>query len=123
MTKTSKYPSPLKSIRLHCLSCAGRPKEVRECSTTKCSLYRFRTGHNPARAGIGPGIGTTRAISKGILANPPQVYGENTAFKEHDTASGGKAAVKASVAKIDTQGRVTIRAHGNAMIIRVVQDK
>ena len=45
--------TPIKSIRLKCLECAGRPKDVRNCSVEDCSLYIFRMGTNPNRAGIG----------------------------------------------------------------------
>lgn len=49
-----KHPSPLKAIRAKCIDCsAGVAKEVRECVVTDCSLYPFRMGKNPNRAGIG----------------------------------------------------------------------
>ena len=47
--------TPLKAVRKHCLDCASRPKEVRNCSNTACNLYPFRFGHNPSRRRIGPG--------------------------------------------------------------------
>jgi hypothetical protein len=48
--------SPLKSIRAKCLECmSDSPKEVRNCTTTECPLFKFRMGTNPARAKIGPG--------------------------------------------------------------------
>jgi hypothetical protein len=53
--QTVKLASPLKSIRRHCLDCASRPKDVRNCTNTACNLYRFRMGRNPSRKGIGPG--------------------------------------------------------------------
>lgn len=45
---------PLKAIRLKCLDCmCGNPVEVRLCPCDDCSLYPYRFGHNPNRAGIG----------------------------------------------------------------------
>lgn len=42
--------SPLKQIRLYCLSCVcGSPNEVKLCSITDCPLYDFRFGTNPYR--------------------------------------------------------------------------
>ena len=43
----NKTLTPLKAIRQHCLVCAGRPKDVRECPSTECSLHAYRMGHNP----------------------------------------------------------------------------
>ncbi len=51
----NKVLPPLKAIRQHCLSCAGRPKDVRMCDTSDCFLFSFRMGKNPNRAGIGVG--------------------------------------------------------------------
>jgi len=49
-----KGVSPLRSIRAKCLECVGgSPAEVRRCSDTSCSLYLYRLGKNPSRAGIG----------------------------------------------------------------------
>jgi hypothetical protein len=48
-----KKITPLKAIRAHCLSCAGRPKEVRLCQSFTCNLYPYRMGTNPLRRGIG----------------------------------------------------------------------
>ncbi len=46
--------TPLKAIREKCLDCmCGQAKEVRLCPIKECTLYPFRFGHNPARAGIG----------------------------------------------------------------------
>lgn len=40
-----KYPSPLKSIRLHCLSCCcDQPKEVRLCGAEGCPSRPLRMG-------------------------------------------------------------------------------
>lgn len=46
--------TPLKAIRFKFLDCmAGQANEVKLCPSDDCPLYRFRTGHNPNRAGIG----------------------------------------------------------------------
>ena len=45
---------PLKAIRLKCLDCCCQnAAEVRRCEITTCSLWPYRMGRNPARAGIG----------------------------------------------------------------------
>lgn len=41
--------SPLKTIRLHCLSCNDTALEVKLCPVTKCLLYPFRFGKDPRR--------------------------------------------------------------------------
>jgi hypothetical protein len=47
-------PSPLKAIRAKCLDCTCyQPAEVRLCPVTACSLWPFRFGRNPNRAGVG----------------------------------------------------------------------
>lgn len=49
-----KRISSLKAIRLKCLDCCcGSAHEVKLCTAVKCSLYLFRFGKNPNRAGIG----------------------------------------------------------------------
>lgn len=45
--------TPIKAIRAKCLDCmCGSVTEVRLCPCTDCSLYPFRMGKNPNRAGI-----------------------------------------------------------------------
>ena len=75
----SKLPSVIKSIRLRCLDCSGYElKRVKNCPFGKalpperrnkpdsnaenypCSLYPYRMGKNPNRAGIGGNINTLR---------------------------------------------------------------
>ncbi len=59
--------TPLKSIRKNCLECsAGSAKEVRLCQIEDCSLYRFRFGKNPSRAGIGGKGFTTEFVQKSL---------------------------------------------------------
>ena len=48
-----KFLTPVRAIRLKCLECGGRPKEVRLCQAGDCPLYAYRLGRNPMRAGIG----------------------------------------------------------------------
>lgn len=46
--------TPLQAIRQNCLDCCcGSAHEVKLCPCTKCPLYTFRFGRNPARAGVG----------------------------------------------------------------------
>lgn len=46
--------SPLRAIREKCLDCAcGNDAEVRRCELKHCTLWPFRMGKNPNRAGIG----------------------------------------------------------------------
>jgi hypothetical protein len=49
-----KCLTPVKAIRAKCLECVGgRPSLVRLCDSETCSLYTYRFGKNPNRAGIG----------------------------------------------------------------------
>jgi len=44
----------VKTIRQFCLLCiGGKPSLVKECTSKKCQVWRYRTGKNPNRAGIG----------------------------------------------------------------------
>ena len=63
--------TPVKAIRKKCLDCCcGQVKEVKICPCLDCSLYPFRLGKNPNRAGMGRN--TEKAItSKKPWANPP----------------------------------------------------
>jgi len=46
--------SPLKAIRFKCLECCcNNAAEVKRCHITDCTLWPFRMGKNPNRAGIG----------------------------------------------------------------------
>ena len=46
--------TPVKAMRAKCLDCmCGQATEVRLCPITDCSLYPYRMGHNPKRAGLG----------------------------------------------------------------------
>ena len=56
MRKNNSNPrvSALKQIRKFCLDCGEGRKGVKECIYPTCSLYNFRFGKNPARAGMGP---------------------------------------------------------------------
>jgi hypothetical protein len=53
-----KRLTPIKAIRAKCLDCSGfQPSEVRRCDIMECSLFPYRLGKNPNRAGIGKKIG------------------------------------------------------------------
>jgi len=46
--------TPVQAIRAKCLDCmCGNAAEVRRCPCDGCTLYPFRMGHNPNRAGRG----------------------------------------------------------------------
>mgnify|MGYP004000528571 FL=1 len=46
--------TPIKAIRLNCLECiCWVPSEVKNCTSKLCTLYPYRFGTNPERAGIG----------------------------------------------------------------------
>ena len=46
--------TPLRAIRAKCLDCCcGQVNEVRLCPCLDCSLYPYRLGKDPARAGKG----------------------------------------------------------------------
>lgn len=48
--------TPMKAIRLKCLDCCfGLPNEVTLCPATDCSLWPYRSGHNPKLKGTRPG--------------------------------------------------------------------
>ena len=48
-----KRITPMRAIRAKCLDCScGSFYEVKQCPMTDCSLYPFRFGKNPNRAGI-----------------------------------------------------------------------
>lgn len=52
--KFSNINTPLKCIRKYCLGCCNnQPKEVKSCTCVTCPFYKYRTGKNPNRAGIG----------------------------------------------------------------------
>ena len=55
--------TPVKAIRAKCIDCCcGSSFEVKECPIKDCSLYPYRFGKNPNRAGKGgnPNIGAFR---------------------------------------------------------------
>ncbi len=46
--------TPMRAIRLKCLDCCCESStEVKLCPDQDCPLWGYRSGHNPARAGIG----------------------------------------------------------------------
>ena len=45
--------TPMKAIRLKCLDCCCESSaEVKICPSQDCPLWAYRSGHNPARAGV-----------------------------------------------------------------------
>ena len=46
--------TPLRATPSKCLDCCcGSAREVRECPMSACTLYVYRMGKNPSRAGTG----------------------------------------------------------------------
>jgi len=44
----------LKAIKARCLGCGeGTSQAVKKCEFTDCKLFAYRSGHNPARKGLG----------------------------------------------------------------------
>lgn len=44
----ARATSPLRAIRAFCVLCMGaQPREVANCTATRCVLYGFRDGTNP----------------------------------------------------------------------------
>jgi len=48
--KSKKGLSALKQIKKRCKDCS---ENVKKCEFEDCSLFLYKTGHNPARKGIG----------------------------------------------------------------------
>lgn len=43
-----KKVTPIKAIRIHCLSCSGGSyRGVKDCNIPECSLYPYRFGKRP----------------------------------------------------------------------------
>ena len=59
----AKRKTPLGAIRAFCLDCVSTAHEVSLCVCANCSLYPFRFGKNPARAGQGGG-GNAEALRR-----------------------------------------------------------
>ena len=51
----SRTVTPLRAIRHKCVKdcCAGKPSLVRQCINEDCPLFKYKSGHNPARQRIG----------------------------------------------------------------------
>jgi hypothetical protein len=82
-----KRLTPLRAIRANCLECSGgNSAEVRLCVISTCPLYRYRMGHNPARAGQG-GPGNPANLLK---AQPTDVFSMGSApgVSEHQKTAG-----------------------------------
>ncbi len=112
--------TPLKAIRQHCLSCAGRPKEVRQCSSSECNLFLYRMGHNPSRTRVGPGKVGAKSIPEGILPNSTQFPDDNGAGIGLDKANWrscnqwqmGQAGID-----LETVGKIRVRRLNNKDIV------
>jgi len=68
---TSRYGSPRKAIRKHCLWCANTSSEVRLCPCTDCALWPFRFGRQPEKAeNAGEVVDPTVAEAAGWREDP-----------------------------------------------------
>ena len=116
--------TPLRAIRQHCLSCAGRPKDVRACSNTECYLYRFRMGKNPARTKIGPGM--VIKIDPTLKTGDSTQVSEKISAKECLAMSKGIAQPGASGEEIrpilEGQGKIQICRTEKEISIKVITE-
>ena len=126
--ETEEKPlSPLRAIRRHCLTCAGRPSEVRECRTLECKLHRFRMGRNPARTGIGPGS-ILKGLFKDIQDDSAAFYkvigtgdGVGMAGRQSFNHGPNNSGTKPPV-NMDSQGRIKISRTDKGMVIELTTE-
>lgn len=110
--------SPLKAIRQHCISCAGRLKDVRLCSTSECRLHPFRQGRNPNRKGIGVGIRAKNGRFQAKiarLAGLSEKIASGESIDKAKTASGNLGALYEKTQLVP----IKVEAYGKMQIHRV----
>jgi len=57
--------SPLKAIRKFCVECMGGSAQgVTACTSPKCNLFSFRSGHRPVKEGGKPRKGNVDGLKK-----------------------------------------------------------
>ena len=126
-----KHLTPLRAIRQHCLACASRPKDVRECPSTECILYQYRMGRNPARKGIGPKKVYARSISDSVLPNPMRVserflegikVGKGMTMSESRSLNQCAKNTGKQPLKMESQGKIQICREGKEILIRVTAE-
>ena len=115
---------PLKSIRKYCLSCATRPKDVRECSSNECALFRYRMGKNPSRAGIAPGKSNPRSIPDGLLPNSTRFFERNrtkdgSSMAENESLNPGPANNEIRLVRMEAIGKIQMT--GRRIVIELTQ--
>ena len=120
-----KHLTAIRAIRQHCLSCAGRPKDVRLCNTTECSLYPFRQGKNPNRVGIVVcDRDATGRFTCGKTSVKEKLVGNN---KNVDTNGHGQNLIKPRGSKdeisICRKGQVSIQHKGGEILIKISPEK
>lgn len=71
--------TPMKAIRLKCLDCCcGSSTEVKLCPAPDCTLWVYRSGHNPARAGLGGKGSNAKKANSSIISEAKEAsYEEN----------------------------------------------
>ena len=126
-----KHLTPLRAIRQHCLACASRPKDVRECPSVECILYQYRMGRNPARKGVGPTRVYARSILDSVLPDSTRVFER---FPEETKAMMGIAMSKSRslnqsakdtekrLLKMESHGKIQICRDGKEILIRVTDE-
>ena len=123
--ETEEKPlSPLRAIRRHCLACAGRPSEVRECRSIDCKLHRYRMGHNPARAKIGPGriIKADPGVKKNDLTGISRGIGTREGLDMAEGQSFDSGPVRRDLQLVQMESAGKVKMVGRRIIIELTQD-
>ncbi|MEI8011430.1 MAG: hypothetical protein WCI27_02960 [Candidatus Omnitrophota bacterium] len=125
MTQVTGLLSPLKSIRKHCLDCATRPKEVRNCTNTACNLYPYRLGHNPSRKGVSPGriIRTAYKIDSEAKGDHSVATSEPNGRRAYIATGGGQnRVISKEVRLVEMEAVGKIQMIDRRIIIELSQD-
>lgn len=120
ITALKKRLTPLKSIRRFCLSCAGRPSEVRRCPSTECALFIFKMGRNPLRKGVGWVRSSKKAFSISDLDTGGGLA-EMDRRKPDPVNPGANNTKGPSSTVVDSSGRVKMVRTDNGYLIHVTQ--
>jgi len=125
--------TPLRAVRQHCLSCAGRPKDVRLCPAKDCSLFVFRMGTNPARAGIGPGwVAKVNPTSKIVdsVKDSAKDSAMNDAYEGSAKDKTGSSSLGAPSKKsvwsgisVNKTGQIEVRETEEGLLIKIISNQ
>lgn len=83
MASGRKGLGPVRRIRSHCRKCQGGRNAVRHCADTKCDLWPYRLGRNPARAGIGGKPSVRHLRTKLELESAFSIKGKGVRDEKH----------------------------------------